>query len=122
MINMFQNIELFKTNTYLILLMVEWTLVLLFLQYLDFTKLTKGSSETNFNNAIKVQKNGLVVKCQLHNAFYPSPVRYTLYLFKYKINLKKMNVKDKIKRIFLQPKVNIIRISGNICDDFDMTI
>lgn len=53
---MFQNIELFKTNTYLILLMVEWTLVLLFLQYLDFTKLTKGSSETNFNNAIKVQK------------------------------------------------------------------
>lgn len=56
---MFQNIELFKTNTYLILLMV-----LLFLQYLDFTKLTKGSSETDFNNAIKVQKNGLVVKCQ----------------------------------------------------------
>lgn len=33
-----------------------------------------------------------------------------------------MNVKDKIKRIFLQPKANIIRISGNICDDFDMTI
>lgn len=73
---MFQNIELFKTNTYLILLMVKWTLVLLFLQYLDFTK---GSSETDFNNAIKVQKNGLVVKCQLHNAFYPSPVR-SIYL------------------------------------------
>lgn len=72
---MFQNIELFKTNTYLILLMVKWTLVLLFLQYLDFTKLAKGSSETDFNNAIKVQKNGLVVKCQLHNAFYPSQVR-----------------------------------------------
>lgn len=76
---MFQNIELFKTNTYPILLMVKWTLVLLFLQYLDFTKLTKGSSETDFNNAIKVQKNGLVVKCQLHNAFYPSPVR-SIYL------------------------------------------
>lgn len=70
---MFQNIELFKTNTYIILLMVKWTLVLLVLQYLDFTKLTKGSSD--FNNAIKVQKNGLVVKCQLHNAFSPSPVR-----------------------------------------------
>lgn len=55
---MFQNIELFKTNTYIILLMVKWTLVLLVLQYLDFTKLTKGSSETDFNNAFKVQKNG----------------------------------------------------------------
>lgn len=42
---------------------------LLFLQYLDFTKLTKGSSETDFNNAIKTQKNGLFVKCQLYNAF-----------------------------------------------------
>lgn len=28
-----------------------------------------------------------------------------------------MNVKDKIKRIFLLPKANIIRISGNIRDD-----
>lgn len=59
--------------------MVKWTLVLLFFQYLDFTKLTKGSTEKDINNAIKAQKNGLFVQRQLHSAFNPSPVR-SIYL------------------------------------------